>query len=109
WVHTGIRYAAKTTAACQRDTGGALTISKLFMYNRFRLRVVEHPNESARLQMKTVFMTGAAGVIGRAVCTELANRGHRVRAFDRIQGSFDCDWTVADLADREALRAAATG
>ncbi len=59
--------------------------------------------------MKTVFMTGAAGVIGRAVCTELANRGHRVRAFDRIQGSFDCDWTVADLADREALRAAATG
>jgi uronate dehydrogenase len=59
--------------------------------------------------MGTIVVTGAAGAIGRPVCDELLRRGHHVRGFDRVPTPWLRDAVVADLLDREAVRAAVGG
>ncbi len=58
--------------------------------------------------IKSVFVTGAAGFIGRALVARLAADGARVTALDRVPfalpGAASC--VVANLADAVALRAA---
>jgi len=49
------------------------------------------------------------GAIGRAVCRELAARGHRVRAVDRVPTTGVSDALVLDLADPDAARKACEG
>lgn len=62
--------------------------------------------------MPSVFVTGAAGVVGRAVCRQLAARGMRVVAHDlpgRAPGG-ECppgiDWVNGDVLDWAAFSAA---
>lgn len=57
---------------------------------------------------QTVLVTGAAGRLGRAACRELLQRGHRVRAFDRIRAPLG-EAVVGDVADQDALRPALAG
>ncbi len=64
---------------------------------------------------KTIFVTGATGLVGSHVVEESLRRGHRVRAL--VRGSSDTRWldewgvekVVGDLADPEALRRGVDG
>jgi uronate dehydrogenase len=56
--------------------------------------------------MARVLVTGSAGAIGRPVSAELRDRGHQVRAFDRVPSPGEPDTVVADIADPEAVREA---
>ncbi len=58
---------------------------------------------------KRVLVTGAAGAVGQPICRYLLTRGHHVRGFDRRPMPELDDVRVADLIDREAVRAAAEG
>ncbi|MCE9592378.1 MAG: NAD(P)-dependent oxidoreductase [Planctomycetes bacterium] len=51
-----------------------------------------------------VLVTGSAGAIGRSVCRELVERGHRVRAVDRLPTPGVSDSTIADLTDGGTAR-----
>ena len=52
-----------------------------------------------------VFVTGASGFLGRAVCAEMLRRGHEVSALVRRPGSEPdgCSALVGDITDREGL------
>ncbi len=54
-----------------------------------------------------VLVTGAEGAIGIPVCAHLTQRGHEVRAFDRVAGGASS--VTADIADTAAVHAACTG
>ena len=56
-----------------------------------------------------VLVTGSAGVIGRAVCRELAGRGHAVRGFDLGPSPELADGRVGSVADRPTVDAAMAG
>lgn len=64
---------------------------------------------------KTIFITGATGLVGSHVVEEAIRRGHRVRAL--VRASSDTRWldqwgvdkVLGDLADPEALRRGADG
>jgi nucleoside-diphosphate-sugar epimerase len=64
---------------------------------------------------KTIFITGATGLVGGHATEEALNRGHRVRAL--VRPSSDTRWLdqwgvekiVGDLEDRHALRAGVAG
>src|SRR5829696_7832861 len=64
---------------------------------------------------KTIFITGATGLVGSHAAEEALRRGHRVRAL--VRSSSDTRWldrwgveqVVGDLADPEALRRGAEG
>src|SRR3954468_6358867 len=64
---------------------------------------------------KTIFLTGATGLVGSHVAEEALRRGHRVRAL--VRASSDTRWldrwgvdkVDGDLADRDALRRGAAG
>jgi nucleoside-diphosphate-sugar epimerase len=64
---------------------------------------------------KTVFVTGATGLVGSHVAEEATRRGHRVRAL--VRASSDTRWldhlgvetVVGDLEDIPSLRAGVTG
>ena len=64
---------------------------------------------------KTIFLTGATGLVGSHVAEEALNRGHRVRAL--VRRSSDTRWldqwgvekVVGDLADPEVLRQGVKG
>lgn len=64
---------------------------------------------------KTIFITGATGLVGSHVAEEAIRRGHRVRAL--VRSSSDTRWLDAwgvelihgDLADAEALKRGAAG
>jgi len=59
---------------------------------------------------KRVLVTGTAGVVGRAVCKALSQRGHFVRALDRAKTPENlgaAEIVVADIADGEAIHKAA--
>ncbi len=64
---------------------------------------------------KTIFITGATGLVGGHAAEEALRRGHRVRAL--VRPTSDTRWldglgverVVGDLEDREALRAGVDG
>jgi len=64
---------------------------------------------------KTIFITGATGLVGGHATEEALNRGHRVRAL--VRPSSDTRWLdqwgvekiVGDLEDPQALRAGVAG
>jgi nucleoside-diphosphate-sugar epimerase len=66
-------------------------------------------------QPKTIFLTGATGLVGSHVVEEAIRRGHRVRAL--VRASSDTRWldqwgvekVVGDLADPDALRRGVAG
>ncbi len=65
--------------------------------------------------VKTIFITGATGLVGSHAAEEALKRGHRVRAL--VRPSSDTRWldqwgvqtVVGDLEDAQALRAGASG
>ena len=64
---------------------------------------------------KTIFITGATGLVGSHAAEEALKRGHRVRVL--VRPTSDTRWldqwgvdrVVGDLEDPEALRAGAAG
>src|SRR5437764_8771736 len=64
---------------------------------------------------KSIFITGATGLVGSHAAEEALRRGHRVRAL--VRASSDTHWldrwgvekVVGDLADAEALRRGVAG
>src|SRR5204863_5524840 len=58
---------------------------------------------------RRVLVTGSTGAIGQPLCRYLLQRGHSVRGFARRPTPGLDDYVVGDLADREAVRRAATG
>jgi nucleoside-diphosphate-sugar epimerase len=64
---------------------------------------------------KTIFITGATGLVGSHAAEEALSRGHRVRAL--VRPTSDIRWLdawgveriVGDLEDRDAIRAGVTG
>src|SRR5436309_11433858 len=75
-----------------------------------RSRVSERqPTGQVMASSRLVLVTGCTGRIGKAVVAELAQRGHRVRGFDRVPASGLADMVVGDLLDVPALERAAAG
>lgn len=60
-------------------------------------------------QRRVVLVTGAGGMIGRAVCRELLSRGHDVVGFDRRAAANLRRHIVGELTDGGALASAAEG
>lgn len=60
-----------------------------------------------------VLVTGAAGVIGGAVCTELVSRGYQVRGFDCVAPSTPTDglheFQLGDVSDAQAVDRSVAG
>jgi nucleoside-diphosphate-sugar epimerase len=56
-----------------------------------------------------VLVTGSSGRIGRAVVSELCERGHKVRGFDLVATPGLTDMVVGSLTDMEAIRRAVAG
>jgi nucleoside-diphosphate-sugar epimerase len=58
-----------------------------------------------------VLVTGASGAIGRSLSAHLASAGHRVRAFDLVEGPVlpGVDWVLGDVTDPTALSSYAAG
>lgn len=61
------------------------------------------------VERRVVLVTGAGGMIGRAVCRELLARGHEVVGFDRRPTSQLKRHVVGELTDADALVRAAEG
>lgn len=56
-----------------------------------------------------VLVTGASGMLGRSVAELLLERGHEVTTFQRRPSGLECRDVSGDIADAEALHAAAAG
>jgi nucleoside-diphosphate-sugar epimerase len=71
--------------------------------------------ELATLHPKTIFITGATGLVGGHAAEEAIHRGHKVRALVRTSSdsrrleALGVEKIVGDLEDIEALRKGATG
>lgn len=64
----------------------------------FRAR--ELYGEAPRMPSRHILVTGATGKLGRAVCTALLGRGHRVRATDlKFGAGLDTELVLGDLRD----------
>jgi nucleoside-diphosphate-sugar epimerase len=59
--------------------------------------------------MAFVLVTGSAGAVGRAVCSELLRRGHVVRGFDRDPTPGVSEAIVGDVAEAGPVREAVQG
>jgi nucleoside-diphosphate-sugar epimerase len=59
--------------------------------------------------MRNILVTGAAGLLGHAVANELLSHGYQVRGFDRLAGTAEVEWTVADVTDAGAVAKAMDG
>ncbi|SIO01570.1 Nucleoside-diphosphate-sugar epimerase [Singulisphaera sp. GP187] len=72
-------------------------------------------NAMSTIRPKTIFITGATGLVGSHVVEEAIRRGHKVRAL--VRASSDTRWldqwgvekVLGDLADPDALRRGADG
>lgn len=60
------------------------------------------------MQPKRILLTGASGAVGHAVTRGLRERGHYVRGYDLSPATLPGEHCVADLANHEALQAAAS-
>jgi NADH dehydrogenase len=74
------------------------------------------PRAASRPEPRAIWVTGATGYIGRAVCETLAARGHDVvalaRSAEKARGTPElarCRIHVGDLLEPATLRGAATG
>lgn len=56
-----------------------------------------------------ILLTGATGMTGRATALRLIDRGDEVTVLQRRTAGLDCREVLADLTDRDAVRAAAQG
>jgi nucleoside-diphosphate-sugar epimerase len=65
--------------------------------------------------MKKALVTGAAGFVGSAVCSELVNNGYEVTAFVRATTNrqaledLQIKYAIGDITDKESLRKAIVG
>ncbi len=58
---------------------------------------------------RVVLVTGAAGLLGRFVVSELRHHGYTVRGLDRRSGDADIEWHVGDVTSPELVRGAMAG
>ncbi len=56
-----------------------------------------------------VLVTGAAGLLGRFVVSDLLSAGYAVRGLDRRAGEADIDWCVGDVTSPEVVARAMKG
>ena len=61
----------------------------------------------AEFPVRRLLITGGSGVVGQVAVQALVERGHRVRAFDRVAGSGAHEQVIGDLTDADALLMAA--
>ncbi|MDO8502836.1 MAG: NAD(P)H-binding protein [Gemmatimonadaceae bacterium] len=80
------------------------------------IAVAEQPETAQELRAKPVVVTGAAGLVGVQVCTQLCERGWKVRAVVRDVaraahrlGHLRLEMRVGDIRDAKAMRSALTG
>ena len=59
--------------------------------------------------MRNILVTGAAGLLGTTVANELLAHGYQVRGFDRVAGTAEIEWMVADVTDAGAVKKAMEG
>ncbi|NLH82222.1 MAG: NAD-dependent epimerase/dehydratase family protein [Phyllobacteriaceae bacterium] len=59
--------------------------------------------------MSTILVTGAAGLLGRHVVSELLAHGHAVRGLDRRTAEEPIDWVVGDVTDAAVVASAVAG
>lgn len=59
--------------------------------------------------MRTILVTGAAGLLGRFVVRDLLKHGHVVRGLDRRRGDANIEWHIGDVASPELVADAAAG
>src|ERR1051326_5317507 len=63
--------------------------------------------------MASVYVTGASGFLGRALCTELVRRGHQVRGLVRAgserRAAPGCEVVVGDPLDAASYRGSVSG
>jgi len=78
--------------------------------------VAEQPQPLESLRSKPVVVTGAAGLVGTHLCSQLAEGGWKVRAIVRNTskaaqrlGHLRIEIRVGDIRDADAMRAAMTG
>jgi len=80
------------------------------------IAVAEQPDPLQILRNKPVVVTGASGLVGTHVCTELARAGWKIRAVVRDTqkaaerlGHLPLEIRVGDIRDPESMRAALNG
>lgn len=56
-----------------------------------------------------VLVTGASGMLGRAVATTIARNGHRVTVMQRRPSGLDCNEILGDITSVESVRTAVAG
>ena len=78
--------------------------------------VAEQPDAASALRSKPVLVTGAAGLVGRHTCDELAKAGWKVRAFVRNPSKaamrlahMPIELHVGDVRDAESVQKAMAG
>ena len=59
--------------------------------------------------MSRILVTGAAGLLGRRVVTDLLTHGYKVTGLDRRKGEGDIDWHVGDVTDPALVKNAMKG
>ncbi len=59
--------------------------------------------------MRTILVTGAAGLLGRHVVRDLLAHRHTVRGLDRHRADEDIEWHVGDVASPELVAKAVAG
>lgn len=60
-------------------------------------------------RQQLTLVTGSSGRVGRAAVSELCQRGHRVRGFDRVASPGLTDMVLGDVTDRTAVDRAMAG
>ncbi|MBM3214123.1 NAD(P)-dependent oxidoreductase [Candidatus Poribacteria bacterium] len=58
---------------------------------------------------RRILVTGSAGALGRAASVALLQRGHWVRAFDRVASPHASEVRVGDLTDKDAVERSVEG
>lgn len=56
-----------------------------------------------------VLVTGASGMLGRAVAQAITGRGHTVTVMQRRPSGLDCDEILGDITDQRTVRSAVVG
>lgn len=82
----------------------------------FAVAVAEQPDPIKELRSKPVVVTGASGLVGTHVCTELARAGWKIRAVVRDTqkaaerlGHLPLELRVGDIRNLDSMRAAMKG